>query len=436
VESDDRFLPVLAGFLSAAVVARILVSIDRYNSFAPLFVAAAIHVALTVAANWLGIQVAGYLFSRNVAGVSRLSTPAAALLAPLIVCISSGSRLAIPLSGVMAAFATSVFLQVFNLTGMREAVSTRSAGQGEMFQPLPTRSPSELLSFVGAAMCFQGAILTGVNGKLAIPIAFVSAGSAIVSWQVVRSQAARSANRLSGKLTFSWLMLVLAIVLTTRTIRSEFGGGGDETIHRTGDAGAGGQYWGVMLWTDLPSPDAQQKQTPPISSRSPVFKGIKVPMKIKFSGVYWFFRWPNAKPPSNAAVMTGMPDKIGFHSTDLTPLVMEAHQLLPDHIDIRCCSRIEVTVRNADKYPGPLPVELLLNDSSTPLMRSFSLGRAMVGELESFQQKSRDVTLSFPIPENQPISSFNQITFRFYPEANRRSVSPRIAIRDLTLIPR
>ncbi|HET9131808.1 MAG TPA: hypothetical protein VFO86_12710, partial [Terriglobia bacterium] len=224
--------------------------------------------------------------------------------------------------------------------------------------------------------------------------------------------------------------------MTTRTTRSDSGGDGDEAIHRPGPVGAGGQYWGVLLWTDQPSPTSKQTQRTPDSIRAPASKELKVPLRIKFNGVYWFFRWPNSRPPFDAADMTGMPDKIGFHSTDLTPLLMEAHQSLTDRIDISGCSQIEVNVRNADRYPGTILLELLLNDSSTPLRRPLSLGRIEVAELASFQEKSRDVRLIFPIPDSLPVTNFNEITFRFYPDGKRRNVSPRIAIRDLTLIPR
>jgi hypothetical protein len=274
------------------------------------------------------------------------------------------------------------------------------------------------------------------NGKPAIAIAFISVGSAVVAWQASAGPTAKSATRIFGKLAVSWLVLVLAFVLTTRAIQTEFGGGGDEKVRPSGMAGAGGQYWGVMLWTDHPPPDPQLAQNLPRSNPSLTYKSLKIPTRIRFNGVYWFFQWPNRRPPPTAAVMFGMPDAIGFHSTDFTPLVMEAHQLLPGHIELDCCSRIEVEVRNADAFPGTIAVELLLNDSTAPLIHPTSLGMAVAGELESFQQKSRDVTLSYAIPEFPPIPAFNSITFRFYPNARRRTVSPRIAIRDLTLIPR
>jgi hypothetical protein len=435
-KSNDRLLPVLAGLLSAAVVARILVTTHRYNSFLPLFVLAAVHIALTVVANAIGVRVAGYLLFRNVAGVSRLSTPAAAWMAPLAVHMKSGSQLAIPLAGVVAVFATSVLRHVIEIPDERGKVAARSAGRSEIFHLLPTPSPYRLFSLVGAAMCAEAALVEGAGGKHAVAIAFISLGSGIVAWQAGASPAAKSSTRIFGNLAFSGLVLVLAAILTTRAIRSESGGTGDASIERPVGTGAGGQYWGVMLWTDTPTPDAQQTKNPPISAPSLAHKGIKVPMKIKFNGVYWFFRWPNRRLPSTAETMFGRPDEIGFHTTDSTPLIMEAHQFLPNHIDLACCSRIEVDVRNADGFPGTIAVELLLNDSTVPLVRPVSLGQSVVTELESIQEKSRNVTLNFAIPESPSISGFNQITFRFYPNFKRRTVSPRVAIRDLILIPR
>ena len=436
MESDNRILPVLAGLLIAAAVARLLVSTHRYNSFVPLFFLSAIHIALTLGANVLGVRVAGYLLHTNVTGVSRLSTPAAAWLAPLAVYIKSGSLLAIPLAGVVAMFTTSALRRAVDLRDERGKVSTPVAESGEIFHLLSTPSPFKLFFFFGAAICAEAAFVEGTAGNHVAAMAFLSLGSGIVAWQAGGHSAKTSTTRLTGKLAFSWFALVVAFILTTRAIKSETGGGGDEAIRQPGPSGAGGQYWGVILWTDTPATEPQRTKNSPLSIPSRFYKGIKVPLKIKFSGVYWFFRWPNRGLPPNAAIMSGRPDEIGFHSTDSTPLVMEAHQLLPNHIDLSCCSRVDVNVRNADGFPGTIAVELLLNDSSTPLIRPMSLGQAKAAEVESFQQKSRDATLNFGIPEYPSIPSFNQITFRFYPNVNRRTVSPRIAIRDLTLIPR
>jgi hypothetical protein len=201
-KSNDRFLPVLAGLLSAAVMARILVSTHRYNSFVPLFVLAAVHIALTVVANAIGVRVAGYLLFRNVAGVSRLSTPAAAWLAPLAVYMKSGSVLAIPLAGVVAVFATSVLRHVVDLSDERGNVAARSTGLSEIFHLLPTPSPYRLLSLVGAAMCAEAALVEGTGGKQAVAIALLSLGSGIVAWQAGGSLTAKSATRIIGHLAF------------------------------------------------------------------------------------------------------------------------------------------------------------------------------------------------------------------------------------------
>jgi hypothetical protein len=436
MESDNRFLPALAGFLCAAVAAWLLVSTHRYNSIVPLFALAAVHIALTVTANALGVRVAGYLLYGKVTGVSRLSTSAAAWLAPLAVSVKSSSPLAIPVAAVVAVFATLAMRQVIDSNDGRGRVSTRPARSDELFHLLPKPSPFRLLSFFGAAICAEAAFVEGTSGNQTIAVAVISLGAGIVAWQAGGAPGARSPTRFAGKLAFSWFALVLAFVLTTRAIRSETGGGGDEAIRRPGPTGAGGQYWGVMLWTDAPAPDPQQAKNTPLSIPSQFYKGMKVPLKIKFNGVYWFFRWPNRRLPSNADAMFGTPDQIGFHSTDSTPLIMEAHQLLENHIDLGCCSRIEVNARSADGFPGTIAVELLLSDSSAPLIRPLSLGQAKIVEMESFQHKSHDVTLNFGIPESPSVSSFNQITFRFYPNVNRRTVSPKVAIRDLTLIPR
>ena len=436
LRDEGKVLPVLVGFLSAAGMAWLLVLTHRYDNLLPLFVSAAIHVALTVGANALGVHIAGYLLFRNVTGAARLSASAAACLAPLAVYMKSGSLLAIPLAGVVASLVTSVLRQLIDLSDQRGEVSSLSANSTEIFHLLPTPSPARLFSVVFAAVCAEAAFVAGTSSQQFIAIVLASLGAGIVAWQSGGRPGARSAIRSAGKLAFSWLALVLAFLLTTSAIRPQTGEGGDEPVRQPGPHGAGGQYWGVMLLMDSPAAEAQQTKSSPLSMPFPSRKEIKVPLRIKFTGEYWFFRWPNSRLPSSAEVMFGRPDEIGFRSTDSTPLVMEAHQFLQNHIDLSCCSRIEVHVRNADGLPGVIALQLLLSDSSTPLIRPLSLGQEIVAKRETFQQESREVALAFEIPEAPSISSFDQLTFRIYPDVQRRTVSPRVAIRDFTLIPR
>jgi hypothetical protein len=60
-----------------------------------------------------------------------------------------------------------------------------------------------------------------------------------------------------------------------------------------GPSGAGGSIGASYSGRDTPATDHNGRKIRPLSIPSRFYKGITVPLKIKFSGVYWFFRWPN-----------------------------------------------------------------------------------------------------------------------------------------------
>jgi len=51
---------------------------------------------------------------------------------------------------------------------------------------------------------------------------------------------------------------------------------------------------------------------------------------------------------------------VSFHSADLNPLKMEAHQNRSRLIDLSACSRIDIAIRNADNIVGSVAMELIL----------------------------------------------------------------------------
>ncbi len=166
---------------------------------------------------------------------------------------------------------------------------------------------------------------------------------------------------------------------------------------------------------------------------------MKVPLKIRFDGVYWFFRWPSLHPPRGAFVAYGSPDEKGYDSTDSAPLMMEAHQTLASPVDLACCGRIEVAVRNADRYPGTVAVELVLIDASMPPEKELSLGQVNVASTHRMShpgESPNDESLRFSVPGNPSITSFNEVTIRFLLQPERSTLSPRIAIDSLLMVPR
>ena len=64
--------------------------------------------------------------------------------------------------------------------------------------------------------------------------------------------------------------------------------------------------------------------------------------------------------------------------TDHQPIQMEAHHKLDQAIALDCCRAIQLAIRNADRYPNTIALELVLIDRDGPGAPSISLGREIV----------------------------------------------------------
>jgi hypothetical protein len=233
------------------------------------------------------------------------------------------------------------------------------------------------------------------------------------------------------------IALLLAIFSLTAYLPMQFGGSAEAA---SGDRGAGsktnppspgvsvgGKYRGVIL---IPEEEEHTILVPPLPfmGRDP-FQAHKDPIGIPFYGVYWFFQFPDKGPNEDAYRVKGSPDNVTFRSADRVPLKMEAHQNLGRLIDVSSCSRIDVTIRNADAFTGSLGLELVLVNTTLSGHPQQTLGGAAVSE-QRFQ------TLSFKIPPSPMIQQFDELTIRF-PRANYRATrSAKVAIERFFLVPR
>jgi hypothetical protein len=179
-------------------------------------------------------------------------------------------------------------------------------------------------------------------------------------------------------------------------------------------------------------PEVQKHVTivPPLPAMSEdVFRKDEKPLSIPFYGVYWFYRFPATRPPSDAVTMRGTPEDIRFRSHGRTPLNMEAHQNLGRLIDVSCCSRIQIAVHNSEHTPEPNRIQLILADSSGKGQPAESLGMQPVNG-------SEDQTLDFPIRPNFQLRSFDEFTLRFFRGWTQSQLSARISVERFVLVPR
>jgi hypothetical protein len=192
-------------------------------------------------------------------------------------------------------------------------------------------------------------------------------------------------------------------------------------------------YRGVILW---PKEQAHITLIPPLPAMSSrLFRPDQAnPLSIPFYGVYWFFEPPVPRPPDDAVVMRGDPSERVFRSNDNAPLAMEAHQNLGKLIDVTCCSRIEVEVRNADHYTGMIAVELILFNTVLPAKPHQSLGAVALRSRPL--SSSLTEILRFPIPASPAIRQFDEFTIRFPREQTHSYRSAKIGIERFVLVPR
>ena len=219
------------------------------------------------------------------------------------------------------------------------------------------------------------------------------------------------------------------------------GGGKGLTAPQRADipnTGASGGFPGVILWPEIKPVTTLIAPMPALGSNP--FQGRPAqPMSIPFGGEYWMFRWPFAHPPASSILERGTPAKLSFSTTDHTPLQMEAHQKLETPIDVQCCSRIQLEVLNADRYPGTLTLELILLNTERPITGLLSLGNAPV---LSHPDVSRDSTmplretLDFTVPQQPTLDQFDELRIVFHRSRQRMDKSARVSVERFVLVPR
>ena len=199
-------------------------------------------------------------------------------------------------------------------------------------------------------------------------------------------------------------------------------------------------YSGIVMWpkkqthTKLIAPSLTSWNQRLVSDRP------SNPLVIPFEGVYWFFRQPDVQPPEKSRQAEGSPEMFDIHSTDSRAIFMQAHQNLGTLVGLDCCGRIQVAIRNADRYPTSVSLELILVDTTAPGKPSQSLGRVDIVSNRRWTPDDREQatseTLNFFIPSNSAIHRFDEVTIVFRLGGFRARAAAKIGIDHLTLIPR
>lgn len=142
------------------------------------------------------------------------------------------------------------------------------------------------------------------------------------------------------------------------------------------------------------------------------------------------------RPPPNSFFQRGSPADLSFRTVDHWPLQMEARQKLIQPIDLTCCGKVQIEIRNADTNAAAVMLELVaIGDGDTEQ----SLG---VSRVASRPDLTKDPvipvpeTLDFIVPPNLSIGLVQEFKVVFGRMLAHSDRSARIAIARFLLAPR
>jgi hypothetical protein len=378
----------------------------------------------------MGFRITSYLFARRPAAPHPFRSPLL-LIAPLAVCLSYASVLALPHSGSGCREHHFRGRRRYGIPGDAELPTQRTGAEKAIFQLLRPRH-FEIPWDESCRPLVQAEPSRPSRRAVLAPFGEPGGGlHCLALATTVRCAAARRFRNLVS----SWIVLTLAFLLTVGSIHSRGGGTGNVDVPADTKDGGDGHFRGIFLFPDRPREEQQRQIVSLPFGEANIVPKSRVPVKIRFDGEYWIFQPPDSMPPSNATLMHGVPGQIGFHSTNSRPIWMEAHQSLSTPVDLTTCRSIQVEVRNSDSHPGSVPLELDCQRQQK-FRAILSLGRAEIAEKSSAGRDGKIVTLSFQVPAVPRIASFDRLTFRFLPNPVRWQFSPAIAIESITIIPR
>jgi hypothetical protein len=389
----------------------------------------------------------------------RIST-AAIWFAPAVILFAERSPAAMVAALVLVVNATRILYDQWR-------VSMEPAPQDlprDLFSRYWTPTPSfwQLLApSLAGSLFIQLGLAASLLHQAVISGLALAMGAATITVFAQKSHAAEFQRPATLPKSVLGLMLtmVLAIGLTVGGMFPRFGGrgfgsGGDggtspapavadnqppgnmlpQIPQGTSDSG----FFGVILWPEV-KPYATLIAPMP-QTRGGLGAGMPPrPWSVPFSGEYWMYRWPFAHPPQNSYFQRGNPADVSFSTTDHRPLQMEARHKLDQPVATDCCSSIQIEVRNADRYPGTIGIELYLIDRQSGHDFQMRVGQAMINskpEISGDDVRPVWETLSFPMPSSAPIHQFDEFKLIFARDRRRVDKSAKIAIERFVLMPR
>jgi hypothetical protein len=390
-------------------------------------------------------------------------------LAPLALFLREESIWAMPMAAVFVTRAVTSFRSLQDEPGPIDCEAPPLFPLRTAFGAPQASTFWQQAAGAGATLCAEAGAFAGFAGYLLSSVLLVGVASAVWTWSFTRGaqpNPEQSPSLPSSSRPLS--MIALAIVITAagliRYLPHSFrirGFGVPSPYHARqgsppGEKGAqvGRQKTfdraglapdesdpGIVLWPETQTQTKLVAPPPVFENALQAGRGSAKPLEIPFDGVYWFFKSPDLHPPKTSRQAHGSPELVNIRSTDRRPLSMEAHDHLGNMLNLDCCSRIQVAIRNADHYPETVSLELVLINTSAPGKPSQSLGTLMVKSTRPwklFDEPAKPVseTLNFTIPTHASIRRFDEVKVVFRLDAARADAGPKIAIDRFVLVPR
>jgi hypothetical protein len=381
-------------------------------------------------------------------------------LAPLALFILEDSGWALLTTAILITNIGASFRLLRNASD-NEIPSVVCAFKTSSFSLLESPNWFKQFGAVGAALCAEAGALATFSGHLLGGTLLVAISSAV--WVcALEHPPPRTSDESFRSRSRAPFAFALAIMFTVAGLMPhlggghEFGGSGISAKHRvsaTSEArhnkahnkaaqetfeGSTAQdaYAGIVLWP---------KQVPtklvapvPIFGNS-ISRDHRTPVVIPFTGVYWFFKAPDVRLPKKPREAHGSPEMFNIRSTDRHALSMEAHQNLGTLMDLSCCSEIQTAIRNADRYPGTVSIELIVINTTLRGRPSQSLGRSPAGSTRPWvlydDRPPTTEVLHFTVPSNSRIRRFDEVMVVFHLDCDRSFAAAKMGIEKFMLIP-
>jgi hypothetical protein len=350
----------------------------------------------------------------------------------------------------LIAFLSAILMAVY-LSRMPGVTAYRPSQQAETHQDIEkyifiTQLHFEPVSWATftASLCLYGAVTSAIAGKTALLTLLLAIGTFLLVSQIIATQSkardqASPRSRPYSLLTSAFLCVFVALSVPGQMRSVHMQDPAASALRSARQASQGNSsagYRTIVLW---PVPKKEKMIISPSLAIDTTAGHKAKPWVIPFDGPYWYFKIPGESPGSMARTAHGDPLKVNVRSTDSSPLLMEAHQYLPDPVDLSCCREIQVVFSN-DVSLGASQVGISLTDSHAKSKPTQSLGikSIPISDLDPMQAGTLPVeqTVSFPLPKPGTIRQFDQITVVLLPHHQFSTAGRKVAIERFIMIPR